>query len=275
MSQLSLEGKTVAVLRPEGQAGELARQIAKLGGKSYLAPTLEIRPTRDKRQVRDFICELAKGRIDYVVFTSRNGVRGLIEASEDLQLKNQLLKALNQATVVTIGPKTGAELERHGVQAMLTPSSYSSEGIVEILRGTDLKGRVIAIPRSRGANPYLPRALRRMGARVLEVPVYEVAPPSSDSRVLTLLRDLFGGKIDVVTFTSPSSAKNLFKIAERHGLADKLRMHLNDRVIVAAIGPVTGRSLNELGVKVDATPKRYVAEAMLASVLERLSEEGR
>lgn len=266
---LSLRGKTIAITRPREQARQLAAIIRKLGGKPYITPTIEIK-TGNRSQIKKFIRKVIDYQIDCVIFMSRNAVNIVIKAAENLRLKPDFIAALNRVSIIGIGPKTKGKLERCGVKVDLTPSEYSSEGIVKCLRETNLRQMTIAIPRMDRPNPYLRRELEKMGAKIIEVPVYESAIPSDQSRTLKLLEDLFKGKIHVITFTSSTTARNLFQIASQHSLDCKLQDSLGKKAIVAAIGPVTQRTLEQLGVRVDVTPKEYTIEAMIEALIHHM-----
>jgi len=265
---MSLKGKTVVITRPEAQARELVRIISRLGGKPYVAPTVEIRPPENRRQVKALIHKIIRGQVDYVIFMSVNGVVGLIEVSEKAGLKTKLLKELNRAKVMTVGPKTKTAIKNYGIRVGLTPLKFSSEGIIEKLRSVNLHGKTVAIPRTREVDPYLREKLEKMGAHVLETSVYESTPPSDESKMLKLLNDLFNGKIDIITFTSSATARNLFKTADKHGLVSRLQSCLRGKVVVTAIGPMTQRTLEDLGAKVDVVPNEYTVEDMVKAIVK-------
>lgn len=262
---MSLKGKIIAITRPEKQTHKLARLVSKLGGKPYVAPTVEIKPPLNRHHVTKFVNKVLGGQIDFVIFMSVNGVTSLTKFLEEPEQKRKFFRELNKATIVAIGPKTRKELENHGIKADIVPLKYSSEGIVESLRKIDLRGKTGAIPRSSDASKYLRQELEKMGASILEVPIYESTLPQDKSKVLTLLSDLFKGRIDAITFTSASTAQNLFKIASEHAQADELRDCLK-KTVVAAIGPTTQRTLEKLGLKVDVVPKEYTIEAMMEAL---------
>lgn len=268
---MSLKGKVIAITRPKKQARELAELVSKLGGKPYVVPTVEIKPLLDRQPITEFVNNILNKRVDYVIFMSVNGVTSLIDSLEKMEQKNRFLKELNRAMIVGIGPKTERKLKEYGIEANLVPLQHSSEGIVESIRKTDMQGKTVATLRSSIANNYLRRELEKRGANVLEFPAYESAPPSDDSKVLVFLNDLFKGKIDAITFTSSSTAQNLFKIASEHVLAEKVKNSL-EKTVVAAIGSTTQGSLEELGVKVDVVPKEYTIEAMMETLVRYMQK---
>jgi len=271
LKHLSLKGKVIAITRPKKQARELAELVSKLGGKPYVVPTVEIKPLLDRQPITEFVNNVLNKRVDHVIFMSVNGVTSLIDSLEKMEQKDSFLKELNGAMIVAIGPKTERKLEEHGIEANLVSPKHSSEGIVESLKKMDMEGKTVAVLRSSIANNYLRRELEKMGANVLEFPAYESAPPSDDSKVLVFLNDLFKGKIDAITFTSSSTAQNLFKIAGEHVLAEKFKNSL-EKTVVAAIGSTTQGSLEELGIKVDVVPKEYTIEAMMEALVRYMQK---
>lgn len=268
---MSLGGKVVAVTRPAKQADELAEIISRLGGKPYMVPTLEVKPQSDKIMMKHLLGMVLNGRMDFLVFLSVNGVRRLIEYLGEAGLKDVFLDALDKTMIVAVGPKTRMELEKHGVEVDLTPRRYCSEGIVESLSGMNLKEKTIVIPCSNRSTEYLRRKLGEMGAKVLEIPVYECTLPADRSKVYVFIDDLVTGKIDVVTFTSSSAVMNLFKIAGGYVSVDNLINRLRKTVVVA-IGPVTQRALEKLGVEVNVVPTNYTLEDMMNSLLQHLDQ---
>lgn len=268
---MSLHGKVIAITRPEKQADELAKLISKLGGKPYVVPTVEIKPQRNKRLITQLFNRILDEQIGSLIFMSVNGVASFIEYLEEPELKAKFLEKLDKTRIIAVGPKTRMELEKHGIKVNLVPQRYSSEGILESFKKMDLREGTVAILRSNKSSGHLMRELEKLGAKVLEVPIYECTPPTDRSKVLVFINDLLKGKIDVVTFTSSSAALNLFKIASEHITADDLRKCLR-KTIITTIGPVTQRTLEDLGVKADVVPREYTVEAMMDSLVHYIRQ---
>ena len=231
-----------------------------------MVPTVEIKPSQNRPLMTQFVNKILNEQLDFVIFMSVNGVKSLIESLQNLVSKAKFLEKLKRATIVAVGPKTGRELKKHGVKVDLVPLRHSSEGIVENFKKTNITGKTVAIPRSSKSSRYLSQELEKLGANVLEVPIYECALPTDRSKVVAFINVLLKGKIDVVTFTSSSTARNSFKIASEYCLVHEFRNCLKKTVIVA-IGPITQRTLEELGVKVDVVPREYTIEAMMDALV--------
>ncbi|WP_309493128.1 uroporphyrinogen-III synthase [Candidatus Hecatella orcuttiae] len=267
---MALRGKTIAVTRPEEQARGISKLIRKEGGCVYLAPTVEIKPPKSLRRAEALIKALVQRKIDYLIFMSVNGVRGLFGISKILGLERELRKALGRTQIAAIGPKTRSELEKRGVRVKLVPAPYSSEGLIQAFRNLSLKGKTVAIARTEDADSYLREGMKGLGAKVVEVPVYRSTLPSDRSRMLQLARDLSAARVDAVTFTSSSTVENLFKVAAKAGLAGKLKKALESSVTVLAIGSKTRETLRKLGVASSLMPEKFTAEAMLKAYIDFL-----
>ena len=272
VTALSLKGTVVAITRPLGQTKEMASLVSKFGGTPYVAPTVEIKPTRDLTPVREFVKKTITGQIDIIIFTSQNGVVGLVNASQKLKLKSDLLAALNSSTIVAIGPRTKEKLQSYGIRVELTPLTFTSKGIAKSL-SKQVSGKIVALPRIKEAKDYLSNELKKASATVLEVPVYESILPRDKSKVHMLMDDILCGKINVITFTSSGTALNLFKIADEQHLRRRLQGCLNADVTVVAIGPETRKTLMEMGVKVDVVPLKYTTEAMVEALVRHLNTD--
>jgi uroporphyrinogen-III synthase len=262
----TLKGKTIAITRPSGQAEEVAEMIRKRGGKPYFIPAIEIKAPSDLSLIKNFIEELKKEKVDYVIFMSVNGVRYLLSASESLRRLDATLERLKKTATVAVGPKTAQELKAHKIPVNLVPSKYTSEGLLESLRQLDIAGKTIRIPRTSGATPTLKEKLREMGALVKEVYVYDSCLPIDQNLREKFFQDLTAEKIDAIIFGSALSVKNLFQMLGDQISSEKLRDLMNRKVVVVAIGPVTADALVDMGVKVDVMPDRHLFEEALTAL---------
>lgn len=268
----SLNGRVIAITRPKRQAHELAELVSKLRGIPYIVPMVEISLPKEKKRIKEFINRVLQRRFDFLIFLSANSITSLFEIIEEAGLRRSFLKKVREIPVIAIGPKTRRTLEVRRIKTDIVPRRYSTEGILESLDKIELKGKKVGIPRSSRANEKLRRELEKRGADVFEVTVYESKLPSDISKALVFLDDLSEGKIDVVTFTSASTALNMFEIAKEHALIEKIRESLN-KTTVAAIGPVTQHALAELGVHVNVIPGKYTVKAMMEALAKHISSE--
>jgi uroporphyrinogen-III synthase len=285
---MGLQGLTVAVTGSR-RASELAQLITNLGGVPYVAPTvgIEIREDVDQ-QLEDLVRKMAGGALDYAVFMTGPGVYRLISTAHRLGLERELVDRLNRTYIIARSHKPEKILERYGVRVSLVPSDNTSEGIAREMRKLDLHGKSVAILWYGDSHPILPATLARGGAKVFEAMAYtyslelkasgaEVLAavgfkslPPEDKKIRQLIDDLAGGRIHIITFTSPPSARNLFRFAEAHDLEDDLRRSLNEEVLVVAVGPPTRHAIEEHGVHVDIMPDVYKLGPMMRAIVDYL-----
>ncbi len=128
------------------------------------------------------------------------------------------------------------------------------------------------MPRTNKPSDYLRKELKKICYNVLEFPIYISALPRERSEVFRLIEDIISGDVDIITFTSSATARNLFQMADEFELFPNLREALNQRMIVVAIGPVTEKTLTESGIKVNVRPNKFTTEAMIDALQEYLKK---
>jgi uroporphyrinogen III methyltransferase/synthase len=250
-----LAGKTILVTRAENQASELVRLIQEKGGEAVTFPTIQIHPP--SRVERLQALEDAVNRLsayDWIIFTSVNGVTHFLQAVQQKKLDPvQVIKA----KIAAVGPKTAAVLQAKGFAVELIPKAFHAGALAETLKSRLKPGLRVLLPRGDLARPELPERLKEMGLRVTELIVYETVPGGGDSRKLAHL--LKHKQIDVITFTSPSTLKNLLAILEQ---CEFPASRLHEFAELACIGPVTAKEAAEHGLHVT-----YMAEESTVSGL--------
>ena len=252
LAQRPLFGKRILVTRARSQASKLTAKLENLGAEVIEVPAITITDPADLYAALD----QAIGQLqDYhwVMFTSANGVKHffarLLQAGKDA-------RALGYAKIAAIGSATAAELKKYGLVADVVPGEYRAEGIIEAMKGKLPPHAKILLPRAEEAREILPEKLREMGAEVDVVSAYRTVCAAADGEGLT--SELNEGRIDMVTFTSSSTVKNLVKII---GSADFLR-----DVKTACIGPVTADTAKSLGIEPDIIAKEYTIDGLVEAI---------
>jgi uroporphyrinogen-III synthase len=220
------------------------------------APSLEIMPT-DIGEMEQLLGSIKRG--DVVVFTSATSVE---ECGRSPIFKDSLAGA----TILSIGPGTSIALESKGVATDTMPSEYSSEGIVEHMKGSVAGKRIILIRSDHGSR-ILDQGLRKMGADVVDFVAYRLKP--ADPKLLDEILDAGRiGKIDVFAFTSPLTAQAFIEAAKNKAIDT---VDMMGRAKVAAIGKPTTDMLTSLGIRVDVVPENATFEEMLLAVKKKLN----
>ncbi|MDO8616823.1 MAG: uroporphyrinogen-III C-methyltransferase [Dehalococcoidia bacterium] len=289
-----LFGKRVLITRTREQASELARMIEAEGGLAIELPTIEIQPAIDEKKVERAITRLVNGNYDWVVFTSANAVEIFFTI---LWATGLDARALGDSLVAAIGPETAEAIEEWGIAVDLVPEDYIAESLVEAFeKETDLQGKLVLLPRAEGARDLLIRGLQSRGAKVEELTLYRAAVPESvPEETMQLLRD---GRIDIVTFTSSSTVRNLVQmlgddfpvilsgkdagarraVSSRRNLGGEAAPARGEesasperrRPLIACIGPVTAQTAAELGLPVDVEATEHTVEGLVRALRQHL-----
>jgi uroporphyrinogen III methyltransferase/synthase len=257
-----LWGKRVLVTRAREQASAAAALLVERGAEPVVVPTIELHPPRDPAAVAAAIARAAEGQYAWVVFTSANGVQrswdAIAAASKDARV-------FGASRLAAIGPATAQALAEHGLRADVMARELKGEGLAEemlrALGGQEaLRSRVLVL-RAEEAREVLPDTLRAAGCVVDVVGVYETRPvPDAAER----LREAVGkGRLDAVTFSSSSTVDNLCDALGE----DAPRLLAPLRVV--SIGPITTKTAEKRGLRVDATAAEYtlpgLVDALVAS----------
>jgi uroporphyrinogen III methyltransferase/synthase len=254
---LPLFGKRVLITRPAGQSEDFARALRDAGAAPLELPTIEIAPPQDRSLLARHVRALST--YDWVAFTSVNGVRGVFEALSEAGLD---CRAFGSCRVAAIGPATRDALLARGIRADVVPGEYRGEQVAEaILAAGPVRGKSILLARAEVARDALPERLRAAGANVDVVPAYRTVPASA-AQFQAIRRELEAGVVDVVTFTSPSTADRLVE-----GLGPEAHALLA-RPLRAAIGPVTAEALARLALPAQIVAEDYTAPGLLAALIQ-------
>jgi uroporphyrinogen III methyltransferase/synthase len=255
--QRALYGWKVLVPRTRDQAGVLSTALRSHGAIPVEVPTIAVEPPRTPAPMERAIKGLVTGRYLWVAFTSTNAVKAVREKLEEFGLD---ARAFAGVKIAAVGDATAQALLDYGIKPELVPTTeQSSEGLLkewapydEVFDPIDR----VFLPRADIATDTLLAGLRELGWQVDDVTAYRTvraAPPPAETR-----EALKGGGFDAVLFTSSSTVRNLVGIAGKP----------HDTTILAAIGPQTLKTADELGLRVDVV----ASKPDVLSLVEGLAE---
>lgn len=223
-----------------------------LFGRRYLLPVIGEKKTRLRALLQEqgaFVQEVQVGDIaklprlltaeelksvDWMIFTSKNGVEAFFESLFDSGLD---VRSLGDLRIAVIGAKTAEALAKYGIRPDLVPEEFHSDALIRALLQT-LKGQErVWYLKAANADHSLKEALETV-CNLEEVVVYENQGVAFDPEEIG---DLAG--YDGILFTCASSAKRLF--AGCRGKWKKLEMP----VPVYSIGPKTTACLKKIGIE--------------------------
>ena len=246
-----LFGKKVLVTRSRDQASELSELLRQYGAEPIEFPVIKISPPESFEDLDAALDRIEK--YDWLLFTSANGVRAVMDRLRELGRDVRWLKG---PKIGAIGPKTAEALQCLGVRVDFVPREFVAEAVVREFPD-DPRAKRILIPRAKEAREVIPEKLRELGADVDVVTSYKTEAEESDvARVRELLDS---GEIDIITFTSSSTVKMF---------ADRIPK-VPEGVIIACIGPITAQTAEELGLKVDVVAEEYTIEGLVKALVAK------
>lgn len=247
MSPPPVRHPTVAVTRPPDAADTLGRSLRAWGAAVLEYPLVRIGLSSDPAGLEEAAGRC--GEFDWVVFTSRNAVNALLGGSRDA-----VVEALRGVRLAAVGPATAAALAARGLTVDARPERSIGEQVAEAMElKAPLEGSRVLWPRASGAREGLKAALIAAGASVHDVEAYRTI--ADRGQAAALHEAVSAGRVDVLTFTSPSAVRCYAEVGGT----------IPAEVKVATIGPVTAGASVRAGYRVHLT----AAEASV----ERLAEE--
>jgi len=176
-----------------------------------------------------------------------------------LESENRDSRSLAHCKICSIGPATSDRLKSHGITPDLTPPKFTSVAIFETLSQTEnLQGKRFLLPRADIAGKDLPAKLTAAGAAVTDIETYRTLPGELPANVKETLT---ANKVDAVTFTSSSTARNFASIV-RNELG-----RLPDNVAYISIGPETTKTACEEGIKITTEADEHTIDGLVKSIL--------
>ncbi len=258
-----LFGRRILVTRARSQASELSSQIDELGGEAVEFPVIRTRPpSRPEAQAARDEALQRLSAFDWVLFTSANGVEYFMERLRELRLD---IRALGNARLAAVGPKTEAALAKYGLLAEVVPSEFDGDALLDAIAPELRPGQNVLLATADIARAYVPEQLRERGLNVTKIDIYEtVLDTEGGSEIVGLLKQ---NMLHIVTFTSSSTVTNLLRALRELGETEPLKLLQGCRI--ACIGPRTAATAQEAGLQVD-----YLAnEATVASLVRCLYEK--
>jgi len=251
-----LFGKLAVVTRTREQASALTELLTEAGARCLEIPTLEIAPPDDYGPLDNALEHLAD--FSWVIFTSANGVAAFFRRLFDRGLD---VRALGNAKIAAIGPATAQALRERGLLADGVPGRFQAEDLAQALLPRLAPGSRVLLARAQAAREVLPEILAQGGIQVEVAPVYQARRPAGIPEEVRPF--LEAGKIDILTFASSATVHNFAALVGRERFQE-----LAKKAVVAAIGPITGASLEEYGVTPRIQPEHFTIPALAEAVID-------
>jgi uroporphyrinogen-III synthase len=251
-------GRVVIVTQHDGAGSRLAALLAAAGVRVRSVPVIVSEAVPDLRPLDEALLRLSE--FDWVAFTSARAA-GIVCARPAWRVFDW--REAPSPRVAVVGPVTREAVESSGCPVSLCPGDAGAAALAAALvevGGGDLTATALLWPRSAIARPELRDTLLAAHARVID-PVVYTTTAVLPADIGDVVHDIRAGRVDAVTFLSPSSAE-AFAAALGTGNLSELAGH----TLVASVGPTTSAALSRLG----ATPAVEAADRTcsgLAAVL--------
>lgn len=246
-----LNGKRVLVTRSKEQAPALCEKFEAVGATAVSFPVIQFEAVQSE-EVAQAMAQLE--RYDWILFTSVNGVRFF------LQNAPSNWRPACTAKIGAVGSATVKALHENGINADFVPEQFTGEELATGLG--DVTNKRILIPRASVGRPEITDSLREGGALVADVGLYETITAVPTPAALVQLDQ----PLDVITFTSPSSVRNFFKIINANN--HKHRMFGSKPPTIACIGPSTAEGAKQFGLTVGIMPDEYTIDELVQAVVD-------
>ena len=255
-----LFGQRVLVTRSRTQASRMCELLEDAGATPVELPSIAIAPPEDFAPLDDALSGLSS--FGWVIFASVNSVDSVFGR---LDGQGKDARAFGSARVGAIGPATSSALERRGIRPDFTPSRSVSSAALEELAAYGWGGISVLLPSADIGRDELADGLSRLGARVERVTAYRtITPPDAAQRA----RDSLAEGIDVATFTSSSTVRNLLALLQE---GDGPGMEALSGSLIACIGPVTSGTARELGLRVDVEAEEHTVDGLADALIKYFS----
>jgi uroporphyrinogen-III synthase len=243
MKILSLESR---------RSEEMAELIRRQGGEPVLAPSMREAPLTQNEEAFRFAERLFAGEFDMMILLTGVGTRLLNQTLATRYPPQRLAEALRRVAVVARGPKPVAALREMNVPVTVAvPEPNTWRELLTAIQ--DRPERRIAVQEYGRSNPELTEALRRRGAEVTSVRLYQWNLPEDTRPLRQAVRRLAAGELQAVLFTTSIQITHLLRIAAEEQVEREVLEAL-PKMIVASIGPTTTEALEDAGVRPDVEP---------------------
>jgi len=253
-----LSGLRILVTRQETPESSLSVLLQSQGALVVAAAMTKIIPPESWQSFDKAV--KSSLNIDWVVFTSSNGVSFCVSRLKDLQIDPQLF--FSKIKIACVGQSTSSALSRHGISAELIPEHFQSEGLIDSFSQYDLKNKRYWLIQAESPRKTLSLAMKNKGAKIISTPVYRTVP--SGKNFTYLLEELDQAKLDWIIFASPSAVQNFHQV-----LPDGFWEDLVVKPKIACIGETTESSVKSLGWNVKLRPSIQDFEHLVKALCEQ------
>ncbi len=161
-------------------------------GKILHTPLIKIEKVKKTETIYNSLGNI--GNYDWIVFTSRYGVRYFFEYLKELKTD---IRQLSEIRIASVGKTTTSELNKHNIYPDTESETSSAEGLIAYFKRENISNKKILLPRSEIGLKQLSDELQKIGNRVTDLAVYQNKINEKPEKVNI-------GKFRKIVFSSPS-----------------------------------------------------------------------
>lgn len=243
-----LSGKNILVTRNKEKQKKVADKINELGGQAVSLPLINIE--YNEFEMPDL------SQYGAILFNSANSVIGFMNKIKDM-------RQLANVKIGVVGTKTAEEMENYKIIPDFYPKEYTVERLAaESVKFTNPNERVLFVVSN--ISPVDTEKYDKLYGRKYEkVVVYSTEQVKiEEEKVEREVR-----KSDILMFLSSSTFESFVKNLGIDDLnkTEKLKNILDGKVI-ASIGPVTTKTIEKYGIKVNIEAEKYTEDGLLNTI---------
>ena len=249
---MPLFGKNILVTRNRDKQEEITNKIIELGGQAINIPFINI-------EYLDFeMPDLSK--YSTLLFNSLNSVIGFMRKIEDMRV-------LGHLKIGVVGKKTDEEMKKYRIIPDFYPKEYTVEKLAaESVNFTEEGENILFIVSN--LSPVNEEKYTELYKRNYEkLVVYNTHKLKIDSEKAKK----YVKESDILMFLSSSTFESF---------ADSIHLSENDEMkgilskkILASIGPVTTKTIEKYGLKVEIEAEEYTENGLLRAILDKTASE--
>jgi uroporphyrinogen-III synthase len=120
--KIPLKGKRVAVQEHGVPSHELYAGLKERGAEVFPVQVYQWALPEDIEPLRQAILSVTADQIDVAMFTSSVQIHHLLQIAQEMELRKELVLALNRSMIASIGPLTSQTLREQGIAVDLEPT---------------------------------------------------------------------------------------------------------------------------------------------------------
>jgi uroporphyrinogen-III synthase len=268
-----LNGYRILILETREEA-QFSRLLTEQGADVLQCPMFTIHDAPDPAPIEAWIKRFIDKPFDDLVLMTGEGLRRLMKVARRIDAEQAFIAAIGKARKFARGPKPGRALREIGLEPQATTEKPTSEGIIEMLSGIDLKGHRVGLQLYPDKDHSgLIGAITAQGAAVDPVLPYVYDAEAADANIVTAIDEMAKGAIDAIALTSSGQVRRLMEVAQAHGCEARLRDGLA-RTPIASVGPVVSDELKSQGLRTDISPANdaYFMKPLISAMATALGK---